>query len=47
MGNPVQNVGRVLGTAEVPGKHYPIIIFICVFNAMASIWAMELIMTLF
>lgn len=47
MGNPVQNVGRVLGTAEVPGKHYPIIIGICVFNALASIWAMELILQFF
>lgn len=47
MGNPVQNVGRVLGTAEVPGRHYPIIIGICVFNALVSIWAMELLLTLF
>lgn len=47
MGNPVQNVGRVLGTAEVPGKHYPIIIFICLFNALVSIWAMELILAFF
>lgn len=47
MGNPVQNVGRVLGTAEVPGKHYPIIIAVCVFNALASIWAMELLLNFF
>ena len=47
MGNPVQNVGRCLGTAEVESKYYGIIIFVCVFNALASIWAMELLLTLF
>ena len=47
MGNPVQNVGRCLGTAEVESKYYGIIIFVCVFNTLASIWAMELLLTLF
>ncbi len=47
MGNPVQNVGRCLGTAEVESKYYGIIIFVCVFNALASIWAMELLLTFF
>ena len=45
MGNPVQNVGRCLGTSGVNAAHYPIIIAICVFNALASIWVMRLIMT--
>ena len=44
MGNPVQNVGRCLGIAEVNTKHYPAIILICVINALLSIWAMRLIM---
>lgn len=44
MGNPVQNVGRCLGIAEVNTKHYPAIILICVINTLLSIWAMRLIM---
>ena len=44
MGNPVQNVGRCLGIAEVNTKHYLAIILICVINALLSIWAMRLIM---
>ncbi|MEG0797471.1 MAG: YjiG family protein [Acidaminococcaceae bacterium] len=45
MGNPVQNVGRCLGTSGVNPAHYPIIIGICVFNALASIWFMRLILS--
>ena len=43
MGNPVQNVGRCLGTAEVNAKYYPHIIGICVINSLLSIWVMQLI----
>ena len=43
MGNPVQNVGRCLGTAEVNAKYYPHIITVCVINALLSIWVMQLI----
>jgi len=42
-GNPVQNVGRCLGTAEVNAKYYPHIITVCVINALLSIWVMQLI----
>ncbi|MFP2240025.1 YjiG family protein [Pseudescherichia vulneris] len=43
MGNPVQNVGRCLGTAGVLPKYYPHIIAVCVINALLSIWVMQLI----
>ena len=43
MGNPVQNVGRCLGTAEVNAKYYPHFIGICVINSLLSIWVMQLI----
>ncbi|WP_312951186.1 YjiG family protein [Superficieibacter sp.] len=41
LGNPVQNVGRCLGTAGVKPKYYPHIITICVINALLSIWVMQ------
>lgn len=44
MGNPVQNLGRCLGTAEVNTRYYPAIIGICVLNALLSIWAMRVIL---
>lgn len=47
MGNPVQNMGRCLGTAGVNTKHYTAIISICVINALLSIWAMRLVMMFF
>ena len=44
MGNPVRNVGRCLGTAEVNAKYYPhIVLTVCVINALLSIWVMQLI----
>lgn len=45
MGNPVQNVGRCLGISGVNTKHYPVIIGICVVNALVSIWVMRIITT--
>ena len=47
MGNPVQNVGRCLGISGVNTKHYFAIISICIINALASIWAMRIIMMFF
>lgn len=47
MGNPVQNVGRCLGIAGVNAKHYPVIIGICIINALASIWVMHFYITIF
>lgn len=44
MGNPVQNMGRCLGIAEVDTRHYTAIITICIINALLSIWAMRVIM---
>ena len=41
MGNPVQNVGRCLGTAAVEPKYYPHIIAVCVINALLSLWVMQ------
>ena len=47
MGNPVQNVGRCLGIANVNTKHYAAILGICFINAMLSIWVMSLILLFF
>lgn len=44
MGNPVQNMGRCLGIAEVSTHHYTAIITICIINALLSIWAMRIIL---
>lgn len=44
MGNPVQNIGRCLGIAEVNTRHYTAIIIICIINALLSIWAMRLVL---
>lgn len=43
MGNPVQNVGRCLGTAGVHPRYCPLIIAVCVINALLSIWVMQVI----
>lgn len=43
MGNPVENVGRCLGTAGVHPRYYPLIIAVCVINALLSIWVMQVI----
>ncbi len=47
MGNPVQNMGRCLGIAEVNTRHYTAIIAICIINALLSIWAMRAILIFF
>lgn len=47
MGNPVQNVGRCLGTSGVNTKHYMAILAICVINTMVSIWVMRLLLLFF
>jgi len=47
MGNPVQNIGRCLGIANVNTKHYAAILGICVINALLSIWFMRFILMFF
>lgn len=44
IGNPVQNIGRCLGIANVNTKHYPAILAICFINALLSIWVMRFIL---
>ncbi|WP_346352998.1 YjiG family protein [Azotosporobacter soli] len=44
MGNPVQNVGRVLGLSETNPRHYAAILAIGAINAMLSIWVMQLLL---
>lgn len=44
MGNPVQNVGRCLGTAEVHTKYFTPITIICVLNSLLSMWFMKALM---
>ena len=47
MGNPVQNVGRCLGTAEVHTKYYTGITVICVVNSLLCMWVMKALLIFF
>lgn len=47
MGNPVQNVGRCLGTAEVDTKYYTGITLICIVNSLICIWVMKALLIFF
>lgn len=47
MGNPMQNVGRCLGTAGVDTKYFGVITAICVLNSLASMWVMRLLLVFF
>lgn len=47
MGNPVQNVGRVLGLSESNPRHYTAILTVGAINAMLSIWVMQLLLQFF
>lgn len=47
MGNPVQNVGRVLGLSESNPRHYTAILTIGAINALLSIWVMQLLLQFF
>lgn len=47
MGNPVQNVGRCLGTAEVDTKYFTGITLICVVNSLICIWVMKALLVFF
>lgn len=47
MGNPVQNVGRCLGTAEVDTKYYTGITVICVVNSLLCMWVMKALLIFF
>lgn len=42
MGSQVQYMGRLLGTAEVQTKHYPMLFAICILNALISMLIMRL-----
>ncbi|MGI6603580.1 MAG: YjiG family protein [bacterium] len=44
MGALLQYMGRCLGTAEVNSKYWPLIIGICVLNALLAMWTMRLIL---
>jgi len=44
MGNPLQNVPRCLGTAEVNTRFYGPITVICILNALVSMWVMRAIL---
>ena len=47
MGNPVQNMGRCLGIAEVNTRHYTAIIAICILNALLAISTMRAVLMFF
>lgn len=41
MGAQIQYMGRLLGTAEVKSKHYPILFGICILNALIAMQVMR------
>lgn len=41
MGAQVQYMGRLLGTAGIPSRHYPILLGICLLNAALSMLVMR------
>lgn len=43
LGSKIQYLGRLLGTAGVPGKHYPVLLAISVVNAAIAMFIMKLI----
>lgn len=47
MGNPMQNVGRCLGTAGVNTKYFGIITGICILNTFLCMWVMRLLLVFF
>ena len=47
MGNPMQNVGRCLGTAEVNTKYFTVITAICIINSLLAMWLMKALLVLF
>lgn len=47
MGNPVQNIGRVLGLSETNPRHYAAILSIGAINALLSIWVMQILLQFF
>jgi spore maturation protein SpmB len=47
LGNPLQNVGRCLGTAEVDTRYFTPITVICIFNALVCMWVMRAILVFF
>jgi spore maturation protein SpmB len=42
MGALVQYMGRLLGTAGVQSRYYPVLFAICLLNAMLAMWLMRL-----
>lgn len=47
MASQVQYMGRLLGTADVPKKYWPMLILISLFNAAVGMFAMKLYMAFF
>jgi len=47
MGNPVQNIGRVLGIAEVNRRYYSVITIIALITSLLAMWAMRIILLFF
>lgn len=47
MGAQIQYAGRLLGSAEVKGKHYGILFGICILNAIISLFIMRMIVGFF
>jgi spore maturation protein SpmB len=44
MGNPMQNVGRCLGTAEVQTKYFTVVTLICIVNSLLAMWVMKFLL---
>ena len=43
LGSKIQYLGRLLGTAGVPGKHYPVLLGISFVNAAIAMFVMKII----
>lgn len=47
MASQIQYMGRLLGTADVPKKYWPMLMAISIFNAVVGMFAMKLYMAFF
>lgn len=47
MGNPMQNVGRCLGTSEVHTRYFTVITLICIINSLLAMWVMKFLLAFF
>ncbi|WP_417039273.1 YjiG family protein [Dialister hominis] len=47
MASQIQYMGRLLGTADIPKKYWPMLMLISIFNAVIGMFAMKIYMAIF